>query len=60
MKSAADQQLKAKATQKEYARVFRDFQLPPKNITVECSDGVWIRRAWTNVSNFGWDKWEKI
>jgi hypothetical protein len=56
----SDKAIKAKATKLEHKRVFDNFSLPPKDIYAQCSDGLWVRRAWTIVSTFGWDKWEKL
>ena len=54
-----DNRIKEIATRKENDRVFKKFQLPPKDIVAECSDGTWIKRAWTTKSNWGWHPWEK-
>jgi hypothetical protein len=54
-----DRKIKLMATKKEYKRVYDNMNLPPRDIEAECSDGRWIRRAWTGLNIFGWNRWEK-
>jgi len=54
-----DRQIKKEATQKEMRRVFDNMNIPPEDIFAECSDGLWVRAAWSNFRHFGWDKWAK-
>ena len=59
MKKLTDKQIKAQATKKEYRRVYDNYCLPARDIYAECSDGMWIKQAWSGLNSFGWDKWEK-
>ena len=52
-------QLKAQATRTEHNRVYGNFGLPPRDITVEHEGGIYVRRAWQSGRTFGWNKWEK-
>ena len=54
-----DKQIKKEATSAEYRRVYDDMALPPRDIVAECSDGVWVRRAWQSLNRFGWGRWIK-
>lgn len=55
-----DRQIKADASKAEYARVYNNMSLPPRNIVAECSDGTWQRDAWSAPGRFGWGKWHKV
>ncbi len=55
-----DKQIKNRATREENTRVFDHMMLPPRDIIAECSDGTWIKRAWSFLNSFGWDKWTKV
>jgi hypothetical protein len=56
----SDRAIKARATKEEESRVYDNMNLPPRDIYAECSDGTWIRRAWTAPGRFGWDRWERV
>lgn len=58
-KAPSDRALKLKATLREHKRVYDDMILPARNIVAQCSDGIWIKKAWTSPHSFGWSKWEK-
>lgn len=54
-----DKQIKTEATKQEYKRVF-DFMNVGRDITVECSNGLWVRKFWSNPNGrFGWSRWVK-
>lgn len=50
---------KAEATRREHARVYDNYNLPPRDIVVEHEDGVFVRRAWQSGRHFGWGQWER-
>lgn len=53
-------QKKREATKQEYARVYDNFNLPPRDIYVEHDGERYEKRAWQNLRSFGWDKWKKL
>jgi len=55
-----DNQIKTEATKREYHRVYDDYNLPPRDIYADCSDGHWVRRAWSGPGQFGWGKWQRV
>jgi len=55
-----DKRIKTRATKAEFARVYDNFSLPPRDIHAECSDGCWVRRAWAFSGSFGWNRWERV
>ena len=55
----SDRAIKTEATRAEYARVYDNFCLPPRDIWADCRDGRWVRRAWTAGHLFGWGRWER-
>ena len=52
-------QIKANATKRMYYLVFEQFY-SPKDIVVECDDGVWMRQLNQWVGGFSWGSWVKI
>lgn len=58
-KRQSDRSLKARASKREFLRVYDNMSLPPRDIVVECSDGQWVRHAWQSVARFGWSRWER-
>ena len=54
-----DRQIKAQATARENRRVFEDMNLP-RDIIAQCSNGLWIKKAWHGLNKFGWGKWVKV
>ena len=55
----SDRSIKLEATKREYRRVYDDMCLPARDIVAECSDGMWRRRAWQGLNQFGWGTWER-
>ena len=55
----SDRAIKTAATRRELGRVYDNFCLPPRDIWADCSDGRWVRRAWTAGNLFGWSRWQR-
>lgn len=50
---------KIAATKKEFERVYDYYNLPPRDIIVTHDGVTFLKKAWVNGKNFGWDKWKK-